>query len=176
MTGRAVRPTMTVQAPHWPWSQPFLVPVRPICSRSASSRVVRASIVERFRRAVDLKRHVDRQAGVRVRPERSRVAAALATSGSVAAPAAPLMNARLLKPEAGLLSLSVSHDGLRRFCRPSARLRRPVAIIEKPGPFSDRAAMGMPRLVLRAPSAPLRRHPSCSDARADRHDRSRRAE
>ena len=33
----------TVQAPHWPWSQPFLVPVRPRCSRSASSRVVRVS-------------------------------------------------------------------------------------------------------------------------------------
>ena len=25
--------TSTVQAPHWPWSQPFLVPVRPRCSR-----------------------------------------------------------------------------------------------------------------------------------------------
>ena len=31
----------TVQAPHWPWSQPFLVPVSPRCSRSASSTVVR---------------------------------------------------------------------------------------------------------------------------------------
>src|SRR5260370_27717269 len=29
----------TVQAPHAPWSQPFLVPVRPRWSRSASSRV-----------------------------------------------------------------------------------------------------------------------------------------
>src|SRR5262249_13174533 len=33
----------TVHAPHWPWSQPFLVPVRWRCSRSASSSVVRGS-------------------------------------------------------------------------------------------------------------------------------------
>ena len=37
----------TVQAPHWPWSQPFLVPVRCRCSRSASSSVVRLSSVRR---------------------------------------------------------------------------------------------------------------------------------
>ena len=30
--------TSTVQAPHWPWSQPFLVPVRSRWSRSASSK------------------------------------------------------------------------------------------------------------------------------------------
>ena len=35
--------TSTVQAPHCPWSQPFLVPVRWRCSRSASSKVVRVS-------------------------------------------------------------------------------------------------------------------------------------
>ena len=35
--------TCTVQAPHWPWSQPFLVPVRPRCSRRASSSVTRGS-------------------------------------------------------------------------------------------------------------------------------------
>ncbi len=39
----------TVQAPHWPWSQPFLVPVRPRCSRSASSSVVRISTFIRWR-------------------------------------------------------------------------------------------------------------------------------
>src|SRR5207249_3781890 len=33
----------TVQAPHCPWSQPFLVPVRWRCSRSASSSEVRRS-------------------------------------------------------------------------------------------------------------------------------------
>ncbi|CAM5459933.1 hypothetical protein SCALM49S_04634 [Streptomyces californicus] len=33
--------TRTVQAPHCPWSQPFLVPVRSRRSRRASSRVVR---------------------------------------------------------------------------------------------------------------------------------------
>jgi len=33
----------TVQAPHWPWSQPFLEPVRPRWSRSRSSRDVRWS-------------------------------------------------------------------------------------------------------------------------------------
>ena len=45
--------TSTVQAPHWPWSQPFLVPVRPRWSRSASSSVVRGSSVEvvRLRRS-----------------------------------------------------------------------------------------------------------------------------
>ena len=33
------RPSIsTVQAPHWPWSQPFLPPVSPRCSRNASSR------------------------------------------------------------------------------------------------------------------------------------------
>ena len=32
-----------VQAPHAPWSQPFLVPVSPRWSRSASSRVTRLS-------------------------------------------------------------------------------------------------------------------------------------
>ena len=35
--------TQTVQAPHVPWSQPFLVPVRSRCSRSASSRLTRGS-------------------------------------------------------------------------------------------------------------------------------------
>src|ERR1700751_3349635 len=39
------RPLMwTVHAPHWPWSQPFLVPVRSRCSRSASSRVVQGAM------------------------------------------------------------------------------------------------------------------------------------
>ncbi len=36
--------TRTVQAPHWPWSQPFLVPVNPSRWRSRSSSVVQASI------------------------------------------------------------------------------------------------------------------------------------
>ena len=35
--------TCTVQAPHWPWSQPFLVPVRWIDSRRQSRSVVRGS-------------------------------------------------------------------------------------------------------------------------------------
>src|SRR4030095_6147465 len=35
--------TMTVQAPHAPWSHPFLVPVRPSTSRRASSKVTRES-------------------------------------------------------------------------------------------------------------------------------------
>src|SRR3712207_2870960 len=37
--------TCTVHAPHWPRPQPFLVPLRCRCSRSASSRVVRGSRV-----------------------------------------------------------------------------------------------------------------------------------
>src|SRR5580704_15126629 len=37
--------TSTVQAPHWPWSQPFLLPVSARVSRSASRRVVRVSRV-----------------------------------------------------------------------------------------------------------------------------------
>ncbi len=35
--------TITVHAPHWPWSQPFFVPVSCRCSRNASSSVVRVS-------------------------------------------------------------------------------------------------------------------------------------
>src|SRR5262249_52482660 len=35
--------TRTVQAPHWPWSHPFLVPVRPRYSRRASSKVVQGA-------------------------------------------------------------------------------------------------------------------------------------
>src|SRR5215467_6922662 len=35
--------TNTVHAPHWPWSQPFLVPVRSSRSRRTSSRVVQGS-------------------------------------------------------------------------------------------------------------------------------------
>src|ERR1700684_2471193 len=35
--------TMTVQAPHWPRSQPFLVPVNSRRSRSRSKRVTRGS-------------------------------------------------------------------------------------------------------------------------------------
>src|SRR5262245_17018319 len=35
--------TKTVHAPHWPWSQPFFVPVRSSCSRRASSRVVQGA-------------------------------------------------------------------------------------------------------------------------------------
>ena len=38
--------TSTVQAPHWPRSQPFLVPVRPRRSRSASSSVTRGSSLQ----------------------------------------------------------------------------------------------------------------------------------
>ena len=35
--------TSTVHAPHWPWSHPFLVPVRSAISRRASSSVTRGS-------------------------------------------------------------------------------------------------------------------------------------
>ena len=42
--------TSTVQAPHWPWSQPFFVPVRPRCSRRASSRVVHGATLSCVRR------------------------------------------------------------------------------------------------------------------------------
>ena len=45
--------TSTVQAPHWPWSQPFFVPVRSRCSRSASSRVVHGRDLEMRLGAVD---------------------------------------------------------------------------------------------------------------------------
>ena len=46
-TARAGRRRCTVQAPHWPWSQPFFAPVRPRCSRNASSSVVRISSATR---------------------------------------------------------------------------------------------------------------------------------
>ena len=39
--------TSTVQAPHWPWSQPFLMPVRSARSRSRSSKVTQGSISAR---------------------------------------------------------------------------------------------------------------------------------
>src|SRR3984957_15511497 len=39
--------TSTVQAPHWPWSQPFLVPVRSRWSRNASSKVVHGATLRR---------------------------------------------------------------------------------------------------------------------------------
>ena len=46
---RVRRPsTSTVQAPHWPWSQPFLDPVSPMWSRRASSSVVRTSRPTRY--------------------------------------------------------------------------------------------------------------------------------
>src|SRR4051794_21120708 len=47
---------ITVQAPHWPWSQPFLVPVRCRCSRNASSSVVRVSTATSRRRPLTLKK------------------------------------------------------------------------------------------------------------------------
>jgi len=37
--------TKTVQAPHWPWSQPFFVPVRLRRSRRASSKVVQGAML-----------------------------------------------------------------------------------------------------------------------------------
>ncbi len=42
--------TSTVQAPHWPWSHPFLVPVSASRSRSASSKVTRGSSSSRCSR------------------------------------------------------------------------------------------------------------------------------
>ncbi len=35
--------TITVQAPHWPWSQPFFTDITPSSSRSASSTLMRGS-------------------------------------------------------------------------------------------------------------------------------------
>ena len=40
--------TRTVQAPHWPWSQPFLLPVSSRCSRRESRREVRVSRVREW--------------------------------------------------------------------------------------------------------------------------------
>ena len=48
--------TITVHAPHWPWSQPFLVPVRCRCSRSASSSVSPRVELQRTDLPVDLER------------------------------------------------------------------------------------------------------------------------
>ena len=50
----------TVQAPHWPWSQPFFAPVRPTCSRSASSNVVRDVERKPVILAIDLERELKR--------------------------------------------------------------------------------------------------------------------
>ena len=50
--------TCTVQAPHWPWSQPFLLPVSSSCSRRASSRTLRTSTAMRMFPAIHLERDV----------------------------------------------------------------------------------------------------------------------
>ena len=49
--------TSTVQAPHWPWSQPFLVPVRSRWSRNASSKVVHGATLRLPLDAVDDERN-----------------------------------------------------------------------------------------------------------------------
>src|SRR5947207_3912325 len=91
--------TSTVQAPHCPWSQPFLVPVRPMCSRSASSTVVREStfsdLLSPLTRSVTLTGSEGSWLGMVL----VTGAAAFATSGETAVPAAPAMNARRLNPD-----------------------------------------------------------------------------
>ena len=53
----------TVQAPHWPRSQPFLEPVRWRCSRRASSSVVRGSSA-RMLGSVDAQHDAERGKGL----------------------------------------------------------------------------------------------------------------
>ncbi len=87
--------TWTVQAPHWPWSQPFLAPVRSMCSRSASSREVRTSITSRCSRPLTV-------STVSAGPDGAAggigAGAARATTGIAARPAALRKNPRRLGP------------------------------------------------------------------------------
>ena len=104
--------TSTVQAPHWPWSQPFLVPVGPDVRASASSK--RGARVERQRMlaAVDLQRQVDGRRRVLRRGHTCRRSGgARAVIGMTAAPAAA-MKLRRSNPE--LVLESDMKDGLRR--------------------------------------------------------------
>ncbi len=78
---------ITVQAPHWPWSQPFLVPVRWRCSRRASSRVVRVSSSSVVDLAVHREGNLPTTAGLvpgtgGVRPAAGQPAAAAAAAPS----------------------------------------------------------------------------------------------
>src|SRR6202040_347917 len=79
--------TITVQAPHCPWSQPFFVPVNPRCSRNASSSVTRGSRSRAWRRPLTVSATVSLCIG-------AASAAASADAGreamaKVAAPAVP---------------------------------------------------------------------------------------
>ena len=89
----------TVQAPHWPWSHPFFVPVRPMCSRSASSTAVRASMVRGL--SAPLIRRVTftgNDASFTV-GESTAAPAAMDASGGTAVPAAVAIILRRLKPD-----------------------------------------------------------------------------
>src|SRR6267154_3643165 len=103
------RPSIsTVQAPHWPWSQPFLLPVSPTCSRNASNTVVRASILRDLLSPLTLSVTLTGRDGScfgGVAPVTG--AAALARNGIAALPAAAAaIKARRSYPDAdGFLSL-----------------------------------------------------------------------
>ncbi|MNN81804.1 hypothetical protein D3C81_1986640 [compost metagenome] len=75
--------SMTVQAPHWPWSQPFLVPVSCRCSRKASSKVVRVSSSRLWRRPLTSRLTFIRTGGAW--PAVLTACAAPATPGTAAA-------------------------------------------------------------------------------------------
>ena len=69
---RAAAVDQDVQAPHWPWSQPFFAPVSPRCSRSTSSSVVRVSTVSWCSAPLMRERDLGVHRGVRLPRDRGR--------------------------------------------------------------------------------------------------------
>ena len=81
--------TWTVQAPHWPRSQPFLEPVSPSRSRSASSSVTRGSTVSLRRSPLTVVVMVT-----------TFSPAAGSTAGAASAGAPPIVGARAIPADA----------------------------------------------------------------------------
>jgi hypothetical protein len=105
-------------------------------------------------RAVDLQGHIDRQAGSDVADELTASTAALATNGSAAAPAAPPVNARLLKPTRALFP-SIQSFRLPPFSgRRTPALSGPIIEIEMAKSILRPSRRQIPSLVLRAANAP----------------------
>src|SRR5438445_606813 len=93
----------TVHAPHWPWSQPFLVPVSPMRSRSRSSSVTRVSSGSSYGRPLIVS--VGRGAS-RACPRASTPAAPAAPAAATPEATEPMNRRRLMpRPRPGETSL-----------------------------------------------------------------------
>src|SRR5580704_2673462 len=107
--------TNTVQAPHWPWSQPFLLPVRCRCSRKASSSVVRVSSSNSQALPFTSKATFDKTAGSASFPmvSAARACASLAMGDTRAAATAAVpacRNLRRVSANSSLPSMGCSPD------------------------------------------------------------------